>query len=422
MRGLLVLSLLWAAAQPLQAAEFRGQLSSLLAAREAARDEGGEASVPLYELVNLELSALSIPGTDSARLVMQGWGRLQLGDDTLKQNEADLNLLYLDAVRGPLRLRLGRQHLMAGLGRMRLLDGIDTRIRLPWALSAQAYFGAVVSPEFRYARNRWQSGGRIAKKLGTAGELGLAFAHERRDGLISREELGADGHYQRGPLRLLGRIVSNPRERALVEARVSTTWEMADSALLIVDLERVVPSLLLPSTSIFSVFTQSAHDAAGARAHWSINPYWDLDANLKVLWLDEAWLGYEAEARIVTFREEARRSRLGVEIRRLDETQNGYLRGRVFASLQPLAPLNLISDLHLYGFDRAINGTQHSVVGQFSAAYALSPSIRVVASVSGGSSPQRSAFVEGLVRLDYVPQTSFASLGNDNQHEAGAQP
>lgn len=389
------------------AAELHGTFNTLMTGREDPRNGDGILVIPLYELISMEVAELSLPGTDGARVVLNGWGRLQLGDDAaLTDHDADLALLYLDAKSGPVRFTLGRQHIVPGVGRMTLIDGANARWDIGAGISAQGFFGWTVHPQLRHRTDNWQGGGRLAfnlQPLGQTGEVGVAYLMRQQVGEIRRHELGADLFTVIGNTRLVSAAVISPREESidLVEARLAATVNIGKTAAITLDLERARPDLFLPMNSIFTVFANASHDALGLDVSWSPSPYWTFDAKGHGLILDGENLGYRADLRAVTYREAAHRSLIGAEVRRLDEFDNGYVRGRVFTGLQLLESMRLSADAFAYTFDEKINDTGYSLLGQLSVTYDIFDSLRVAATVAGGTTPWAEAQLEGMLRLAY---------------------
>ena len=142
MRLLITFFVIASAATSALAQEVRGTFSTILAGRQDPRRGDVVSVIPLYELVSMEVGALALPFAEQSRLVLQGWGRYQVGEDEQRDSTADVNLLYLEAQGGPLTLRLGRQHVVPGVSRMALVDGIEAKLQLGYGLSAMQNEGA----------------------------------------------------------------------------------------------------------------------------------------------------------------------------------------------------------------------------------------------------------------------------------------
>jgi hypothetical protein len=395
-----------------EAANVRGTLNTILGAREAVRGGNEIGNVPLVELIALEVNDLSIPGTDSSRVVLQGWGRLQLSDDTLQDNTGDLGLLFLDVQAGRLRLRAGRQYTALGVGRMTMMDGLHADVQIWRGLHAQAYAGFTVHPELRSNSENRQAGGRVAwslHELGAPGVVGVAFRRRCHRGILRSQQLGADAAFQIGPTHWSGIAVMDLDRVDFAEGRLAASVRPIDELLVTLDAERVRPDLLVAQNSIFSVFADAAHDSLGADAAYDLSPYWSMVLALKLLRLDGDHLGYRGSLRAVTYREAARRSFIGAEIRRAHESDyQGYTSGRAFTRLQITEELGVSADAFLYGYDKRINGEHLAVLGQASVIYDIRPNMRLAASFAGGSTPWAEHQVEGMLRFAYGYEVDFA--------------
>jgi hypothetical protein len=344
--------------------------------------------------------------------VLQGWGRLQLGDDELRDTDADLGLLFLEARSGRFELRAGRQYLSEGVGRMTMIDGANAEVDLWAGLAAQAFIGATVHPQLRHATGNWQAGGRVSwafhELAGTPGVLGLSYRQRRHRGDVRTDHLGADASLKLGPTHFSGIAVMDPTMEAFVEGRLAMSIRANEHWLLTLDAERVRPDLLIPLNSIFSVFADSAHDSLGADAAWTPSPYHSVDVAGHLLRLDGEHLGYRLLLRGVTYREAAHRSFIGAELRRVNERQGqGYMSGRAFTKLQFLEAFGVSADVFVYGYDEKINDTQVALLAQASVIWDITPSIRVAGSVAGGTTPWAEAQLEGMLRFAYGWDVDF---------------
>jgi hypothetical protein len=392
-------ALLWSAGA--QAAEVRGRFSTVAAGYEAPRAGDEVSSYPIYEIVSLEVGRLDLPLLDTSRVVLQGWGRLQAGDDELSDSSGDLGLLYFEGRSGPFTLRLGRQHVAHGVGRMALIDGVDTGLQLDFGLGLQGFFGATVNREFEYDRGDWQGGGRLFYRFPGPGEVGAAYRHTRREGSLAFEEVAFDGLYRVGPTRWLALAALSPRDTHFIEGRLAVTVDVIDTLAITVDAERTDPAMFIPRTSIFSVFADAPHDALGGDIRWEPSPFYTLDVAGRALLLDGESLGYDTLLRFVTYREPARLSRIGAEVRRLDESDNAYLRGRALTALQVRDPIRVAADAFVYRYDEPINGEDLALLGQASLVYDIAPSLRLAGTATVGTTPLASVQFEGLIRFEY---------------------
>lgn len=391
---------------PASATEVRGSFNAVVTIGEEVRAGEAVSSFPILGVVALQVGQLGLSGFDSARIVFQGWFKQQLGDDELHDNIGDIGLLYFDASTGILSFRVGRQHVLRGVGRMAMIDGADIRVDIIPELSAEAFVGTVVHREFDTQSGDWHAGGRLGTHFAGANEIGVSYAHRRNDGDVDREELALDWYSLIGPVRLLGFAAMSPSEVRLAEARLAATIEAIDNVSLTVDFDRVYPDLKIPRDSIFSVFSESAHDSFGLNARWEPCVYWSVDVDGDVL-LQDGDLGYKAGLRVRTYRDPNHRSFVGAGLRRLDVADSGYIRGRVLTGLQLLEELRVAADVYAYLLDEDINDVGTSFLGQLSLVYDFGSAFRLAGTVTGGSTPYASAQIEGMLRFGYGLNVDF---------------
>jgi len=391
---------------PASATEVRGSFNAVVTVGEDVRAGEAVSSFPVLGVVALQVGQLGLTGFDSARIVFQGWFKQQLGDDELHDNIGDVGLLYFDASTGILSFRVGRQHVLRGVGRMAMIDGADLRVDIIPELSAEAFIGTVVHREFDTQSGDWHAGGRLGTRFAGINEVGLSYAHRRNDGDVDREELAVDWYSLIGPVRLLGFAAMSPREMRLAEARLAATIEATDEINVTVDFDRVYPDLQIPRDSIFSVFSETAHDSYGLHATWEPCVYWSVDLDGDLLLQDEE-LGYRTGLRFRTFRDPNHRSFVGAGLRRLDVADTGYVRGRVLTGLQLLEELRVAADFYAYLLDEEINDVGTSILGQLSLVYDFGSAFRLAGTVTGGTTPYASAQIEGMLRFGYGLNVDF---------------
>ena len=394
--------------RPATAADVRGRFTTLLAGTSEPRGGRGVKLGSVYEILAFELGNIELPGFDTSRLVLQGWGALHFSEDDYDEHGADLQLLYLDGRTGPLLLRLGRQHISRGVARMTLLDGLDAEVQTSFGLRAQAYAGLLVNPQFAYESSDWQIGGRVAYGFDAPGEVGISYAQQRRRGRLSRDELGADAYALLGPTRWTGFAALNLAEMDLAEARLNSSLFVNSDFAIDVGWSLTRGDLLIPRTSIFSVFTDIGHNRISAHVGWEPDPYWGVDASFDALLRDGEWLGHDVSLRGTTYREPTHRSRIGLELRQLKEDENGFVMARALTMLQVSDALRIGGDLYGYLYDEAINGSDGSVLGHVSLGYDFSPAVRLVGTASAGSSPYASYELEGMIRFAYGYQVDLS--------------
>ena len=382
-----------------RAAEVRAGSETIVAATPTVA--GGETALPVYELLTLDAYALSLPGFDDARFVLRGWGRLALADDSDKATGADLNLAYLEGRRGPLSLRMGRQLVAQGLGRMTMLDGVNLSAALPMGLSVQAFGGHPTKPQFTTSSDNWLIGARLGKRFAGPGAVGLSYRREMGVRGLRFHQLGADAFALLGATRWLAWAAVDATVLRLSEARLSVDWTIRDDLNLSIDAERVHPNAVLPATSLFTVFSDAPHDSLGAAAQWQPSPYYDVSAKAEFLLLADGGLGHRIRLQALAFREKARQSLIGAELRRTRDDANGHSTARLFTALQLQPNLRVAGDVFAHLFDKAVNDTTMSLLGQLHVAYTLTPTMRWVITGGAGSDARNHFRAEAMMRFVY---------------------
>jgi hypothetical protein len=284
---------------------------------------------------------------------------------------------------------------------MSLIDGLNAQVYLPVGFSLQGFIGAVVPREFDYQSGTWHGGGRLAFRFGAPGEVGVSYSHRRRGGELWREELGVDGFALLGPVHLSLRASWAPRDERFVEERIAVGVRPIEQLRVTVDYERVNLDMLLPRDSIFSVFSDAAHDAVGGDVSYTPSRYFDFMGEAHALLLDGNSLGYRGTLRAIAYREPNRRSLVGLEGRRVDEETNAFWRGRAFTALQVLAPLRVAADAYAYSYDEKIRGVRNSYLGTLSLLWDIGPSMQLNGTLGMGKTPSAELQVEGLLRFTY---------------------
>jgi hypothetical protein len=173
--------------------------------------------------------------------------------------------------------RVGR--FVASLGALRpvQIDGAAGRLRLPLQLDVEGVAGMPVLPGLTTARTwNWIAGGRVARRIGVGGSIGVAYTQQREDGRLASEELGIDGGLALGRRDDLGAKLAydlaNPgiAEVALTASHRTRTLRTE------LYLSYRAASHLLPATSLFTVLGDVPAERAGAIATWRAAPRLDV--------------------------------------------------------------------------------------------------------------------------------------------------
>jgi hypothetical protein len=226
-------------------------------------------------LLTLEADAASGPGLSAEAVVWTG----SLSD----QSRGDVLVIAVRArtAEGRASVRVGR--FVESLGALRPvhIDGAAGRVRLPFQLAVETYAGIPVLPGLATARSwSWATGGRIARSIGDAGSIGVAYTQQRDEGRLASEELGVDAGAAIGLRDDLGARLSYDLANPGI-AEVAVTASHRSKALRTeLYVSHRAASHLLPATSLFSVLGDVPAERAGVVATWRCAPRLDLVADL----------------------------------------------------------------------------------------------------------------------------------------------
>jgi hypothetical protein len=177
--------------------------------------------------------------------------------------------------------RVGR--FIASLGALRpaQIDGAAGRLRLPLLLDVEGFAGVPVLPGLTTARTwSWIAGGRLARRIGDGGSIGVAYTHQRDDGRLAGEELGIDAGLALGRRDdVAGKLAFDLVNPGVAE--VALTASHRSKALRTeIYMSYRAASHLLPATSLFTVLGDVPAERAGAVATWRAAPRLDVIADL----------------------------------------------------------------------------------------------------------------------------------------------
>ena len=226
-------------------------------------------------LVTLEAHAAESPGLSAEAVVWSGSAGDQGHTDVL------VMAVRLHSADGLAGLRLGRFVETLGALRPIQIDGAAGRARLPLGVDVEAYAGVPVPSGLTASRAwDWAAGGRIARRIGDGGSIGLAYAEQRSDGQLASEELGIDAGAALGAHDDVGaRLAYDLANPGLAEVGVSAShrakrWRTS------VYVEQRAAAHLLPATSLFSVLGDVPAMRAGAVTTWRAAPRLDVIADV----------------------------------------------------------------------------------------------------------------------------------------------
>ena len=375
-------------------------LISYLSARPEIRDGRAITAAPLLELVSVDAWGLNAPGLGSARLHVSGWGSLGLlGTSPRGPAAGDLDLAYVEG-RGfedRLRLVLGRQLVGGGAARFLQLDGALAEYSLARRLRVTAWGGVPVAARFNVRQGDAAGGGRVAWAPSWDSEVGASYALVLDRGLVSRHDAGVDGRWS--PSRSLwisGHALYSLAELRVVEAELGPHWKIFPALELALSARRVSPDLLLPRSSILSVFAEPSRDELGAVATWEVRPEVAVTADVRAAWLSGV-PGSDAGALVAA--RVAPGTLLTGELRWLNAFDQGYWRARVGASRRLTTNLVLAGDADAFWRSTAVNGVNHSAVASAAASWTFAPDWLAVAELGAGTTPELAAEARAMVKV-----------------------
>jgi hypothetical protein len=398
--------------------------TTILSSRVDARDGQSYRLVPAYELVSLTARDIRNPVAEDLQLVLSAWGELDMGPNLRWDNRnlkgsrlgGDLDVAYVqgDVLKRSLQIRLGRQLVAGGVARVVQLDGAQVVIRpplqVPVDLGLSAYVGSPVSARFSGwngettlspARGNLAAGGRFFAILPRYGELGVSLALERDHGDPSRKDLGAD--LKVFPARWLTFLASTLYplgEGRLGELDLSATAQPTQKLQVTVDYRHTEPDLLLARDSILSVFAADHRNEVGAIV--SAGPFADvtMEADYHYLAEDAGRHGHRGRLR-GTWRI-LRATTAGGEVMLLNQPDNTYVGGRLFAS-HVQGRLSFTADIQDYKLREEVNGRANSFLATLSAGYRIARDLSALLAATAGNTPLLSSRLDVMAKLVYSP-------------------
>ncbi len=405
--------------------------TTILSGRVDARDGQSYRLVPAYELLTMTARDVQNPVAEDLQLVVSAWGELDMGKYLRWDNRdlkgsrlgGDLDVAYVqgDLLKRSLQIRLGRQLVAGGVTRVVQIDGAQVLIRpplqLPVDLGLSAYVGSPVSARFsgwngettlNPVRGNLATGGRLFAILPRYGELGVSLAVQRDHGDPSRQDLGAD--LKVTPIRwltILTSLLYAPDEKRLGEADVSATAQPLQKLQATVDYRYTEPALLLARDSILSVFSLDRRNEVGGILTFLPSPSVTLDADYHYLFEDAGATGSDIiqhghRGRLRGTWRILRATSAGGELLVLNEPDNTYVGGRIFAS-HAQGPFSFTASIQDYKLREEVNGRANSFLATLSAGYQIARDLSALVAATAGNTPLLSSRLDLMAKLVYSP-------------------
>jgi hypothetical protein len=212
--------------------------------------------------------------------------------------------------------QLGRFVSTLGALRPVHVDGVGGRLRLPAAIDIEAVAGMPVVPGLASARSwDWFAGGRVARRIGEAGSIGVAYGQRRDAGLLVTEEVGFDAGLALGKRHDVGaRVAYDVANPGIAEIALTSSHRRKSLRAELYAVHREA-SHLLPATSLFSVIGDVPSQRAGGVLTWRAAPRLDLIADAGARRIEPDY-GLELVGRARLRLDDRGTSALGAELRR----------------------------------------------------------------------------------------------------------
>jgi hypothetical protein len=357
------------------AAQWLGLRGDTLVGASSARPALGasdtRAQVPLYQFLQLETQDVGVAGL---QLDFSGVAGIHLGDPPAREPGSTDSRVLGEVVTGLLRWQdpkrgisftLGRQYLFAGAGRAEHLDGLAFSVRGPWNLDLTVFGGRTTPWQVDYdpgqgavgpsnegwAWSNWAVGGRARFRLLDHAVAAVGFVHEGQGGETVRQCLSIDaGYWASRYLEVLVGAALDTVQWLPQEAWVELISRPRRSLKLTADYSYQVPSLTIPKTSIFSVFSLDSFQEASLGVHYGVTPLLSLgvEGGVRLFPSDDGLrvgANVAGQARLAFSDVAGRLAGLRVEL--LDADGERLLQGRLYAIYS--FDVGVYSSVEVYG-------------------------------------------------------------------------
>lgn len=393
---------------------IEGTVTTVLTGRSDPRDGVIYSVVPVYQLLNFTLRDVNLPGNDKIvsdlRLEVSAWFGGLLGEPYGGQRfTGDVNLAFAEAkfFRRKIELRLGRQMVVGGVARFSHIDGATLTFNVWRGLGLSVFGGVPVIPRFGLKVGDATAGTRLFYRVGYRTEVGASFVHLHDHGRAARQDIGIDARTQpHRAISLSGLVVFSLLEKQLAEADFGVTLQPWRFLTARVDYRHDVPSLWIPRSSIFAVFSDTTRDEVGGEVEIRWPRYLASRTDYHTV-IDDNGVGHRAGTRLTITPTNDGRTQIGIEGRMLKRVGRGYFEGRAFAFHKILPTLLVSVDVDAYKFDQALNGRDYSVTGTASLAWEFARGFRAAASGAVIVSPFVDNGYDFMVKLAYMPVARF---------------
>lgn len=282
------------------------------------------------------------------------------------------------------RVQAGRLSVFAGAPRYVFLDGVAAAALLPANVRLDAYAGTGVYETTTKAFEAPVFGGRLAWTPWEIGHVGVALQSldtpvAGGGSAAARRTIGVDAALRLyEPLLLTGSYAHDLLGGRLQEARLDANYRLSKYLSVFALGELRDPLAWLPKTSIFNAFVDRNDGIAGAGfdldTPGALTLSGGYDRYLVADDIPDGYRGYlEARLRI----DQSGRYKAGLQYARLNNRQNGYDQGRLWASAKASAQVQLSCELDTYLFHKEIRGETVSLRGLASVRWLAKPGVQI---------------------------------------------
>ena len=258
---------------------------------------------------------------------------------------------------GKANARLGRFVSTMGALRPVHVDGGALRVQLPRRFDAEAVAGIPVVLGLGTGRAwDWMAGGRLSRRIGFGGSVGVAYAQRRDRGVRASEEVGVDaGAELTKRADVAARAAYNLVGGGLAEVMVTGSYRRGALRGDLYASQRS-PAFLVPATSLFSVIGDVPAQRAGTVLTWRAAPRLDVTGDLAALRADDR-LGPDVTARARLRLDDKGAGQITGELRRAGAGDDAWTGARLAARVPVSRQIVLSTELELVIPDDDRRGT-----------------------------------------------------------------
>jgi hypothetical protein len=380
---------------------------------------------PLFELLTLSARGIRSGFADDLEVQVSTWASYELADPrwdngTTGDATGDVLTAFVKGrfLKRRLTLRLGREMVSTGATRFLQIDGGDFVLRLPAGFGVSAYVGSPVSQRFqsRSGPASWNPaggdlayGGRLSWTLVLPGmggrglDVGAFGAMVTDGGDTAREDVGADLRIQPlGNLTLSGYGVFSLEAERLAEGTAILSWNPTRRVRLSADYRFSAPDLMLPRTSILSVFADSDRSDVGGGVTFDLTRTLDVGLDAHALLEPgegegDSYTGYDVRLRGGWAHGP---TALGAEVSALDSLDNGYVAFRAWGRHE-IGRIYGAADLVGHVLREPVNGEEVAVTGSLTGGMRLGGGWAAAVAGRAGMNPYFEQQYDAMVKLVY---------------------